>query len=244
MMDGLTKGIPSLFSDLKRLLDNTEKCQIILGLAEDFKQSLETGKTLEGDEDEDAEEAPTTYIWLLYFLSQTYAHIGDLAKGLELIDLAISHTPVLPELPMIKARILKRSGDYLAAEEAMAQARALDGQDRYLNGKHLKYLLRIDEVERAEETAGLFTRDGAESPLADLTEMQCLWFLLAEGDSYRRQGKLGLALKRYHQIERVQSKAFSLIAERQAEVADVKCSRLDLRRNLRRRIRFPSILHA
>jgi len=39
--------------------------------------------------------------------------------------------------------------------------------------------------------------------LADLIDMQCLWFLLAEGDSFRRQGKYNLALKRYHTIEKV-----------------------------------------
>lgn len=104
---------------------------------------------------------------------------------------------------MTKARILKRSGDLLAAEEAMSTARFLDGQDRYLNGKHVKYLLRIDEITKAEETAGLFTRKDAESPLQDLTDMQCLWFLLEEGNSYRRQGNLGMALKRYHNVEKI-----------------------------------------
>lgn len=48
-----------------------------------------------------------------------------------------------------------------------------------------------------------YEQKDAESPLSDLTEMQCLWFLLAEGDSYRRQGKLNLALKRYHTVEKV-----------------------------------------
>src|SRR4051794_29913090 len=72
---------------------------------------------------EETEEAPTTYIWLLYFLSQLYLHLGEHAAALQYVNTALRHTPVLPELWMTKARILKRSGDLLAAEEAMAQAR-------------------------------------------------------------------------------------------------------------------------
>jgi len=38
---------------------------------------------------------------------------------------------------------------------------------------------------------------------ADLTEMQCLWFLQEEGDSYRRNGTLAMALKRYQSLATV-----------------------------------------
>lgn len=31
----------------------------------------------------------------------------------------------------------------------------------------------------------------------DLTDLQCLWFLQEEGDSYKRLENLGMALKRY-----------------------------------------------
>jgi len=37
----------------------------------------------------------------------------------------------------------------------------------------------------------------------DLTEMQCLWFLQETGDANRRNGQLGLALKRYHATAKV-----------------------------------------
>jgi predicted PhzF superfamily epimerase YddE/YHI9 len=33
--------------------------------------------------------------------------------------------------------------------------------------------------------------------------MQALWFLEEQGEAYRRQGKLHLALKRFHQVEKV-----------------------------------------
>jgi hypothetical protein len=38
---------------------------------------------------------------------------------------------------------------------------------------------------------------------ADLTEMQCLWFLQEEGNSYRRNGNLAMALKRYQSLATV-----------------------------------------
>jgi len=43
----------------------------------------------------------------------------------------------------------------------------------------------------------------AVSPLTDLIDLQALWFIQEQGDTYRRLGKLNLALKRYHQVEKV-----------------------------------------
>ena len=40
----------------------------------------------------------------------------------------------------------------------MEEARTLDTADRYVNCKCVKYLLRINQVDKAVETAGLFTR--------------------------------------------------------------------------------------
>ncbi|CAG8791171.1 4883_t:CDS:2, partial [Racocetra persica] len=42
----------------------------------------------------------------------------------------------------------------------------------------------------------------APDPLTDLADMQCMWFVLEEGESYIRQKKWGKALKRFHQIEK------------------------------------------
>ena len=59
---------------------------------------------------------------------------------------------------MLKARILKRGGDTIGAMKAMGEARALDGQDRFLNSKDAKYLIRADRVHEAEAVVGLFTK--------------------------------------------------------------------------------------
>lgn len=39
--------------------------------------------------------------------------------------------------------------------------------------------------------------------MTDLTDLQCLWFLQEEGDAYKRNGNLGLALKRYQALASV-----------------------------------------
>lgn len=59
---------------------------------------------------------------------------------------------------MIKARILKRCGDPIGASQAMEEARALDLQDRFLNTKSAKYLLRDGQIEQANSVLGLFTK--------------------------------------------------------------------------------------
>lgn len=40
----------------------------------------------------------------------------------------------------------------------------------------------------------------APSSAADLKDMQCNWFLIEEGDAYRRAGNLPMAVKRYEEV--------------------------------------------
>lgn len=50
----------------------------------------------------------------------------------------------------------------------MNDARELDLQDRFINSKCAKYMLRADRVEDAEKTIGLFTRVSAQGINGDL----------------------------------------------------------------------------
>lgn len=43
----------------------------------------------------------------------------------------------------------------------------------------------------------------APSPAADLEDMQSVLFLVEDADCHRRHGNLGMALKRYHAIQKV-----------------------------------------
>lgn len=46
----------------------------------------------------------------------------------------------------------------MGAAHAMEEARLLDGQDRFLNGKAAKYWLRAGDYKKAEELLALFTK--------------------------------------------------------------------------------------
>ncbi|GAA5962657.1 hypothetical protein JCM21900_006758 [Sporobolomyces salmonicolor] len=204
LLNALSKGVPSVFADIKALYVDQEKQRIVGEIVEAFRKGLEEKGAIVTEEagDDDTVESPSTYLWTLYFLSQHYSSLTppQHSHALSILALASAHTPSLPELPMLRARILKRAGDAQGAAKAMEEARQLDGQDRFLNCKASKYAIRAAREDEAERIAGLFTKKDAPSPLEDLVEMQCLWFLQEEGDSYLRQQKWGLALKRYTQI--------------------------------------------
>jgi Flp pilus assembly protein TadD len=77
---------------------------------------------------------------------------------LDLLSKALEHTPTLPEIYMARALVLKRAGDPQGAAQSMEEARLLDGQDRFLNGKAAKYWLRAGNVAKAEELLVMFTK--------------------------------------------------------------------------------------
>ncbi|KAI0084740.1 NMDA receptor-regulated protein 1-domain-containing protein [Irpex rosettiformis] len=194
---GIEKGIPSLFADVKSLYKDSQKLEAIASIVEGHRTAsvASTSSPLS--------EPPTTYLWTLYFLAQHYSHTGQHEKALELLSDALEHTPTLPDLLMLKARVLKRLGDPYGAAKAMDEARVLDLQDRFLNTKCGKYRLRAGMNEEAQEVFGLFTKKDAPSPGADLEDMQSLLFLVGDADSHRRNGDLGHALKKYHAVQKV-----------------------------------------
>jgi len=70
----------------------------------------------------------------------------------------------------------------------------MDLADRYINSDCVKRMLQADQVALAEKTAVLFTKEGEQHN--NLHDMQCMWYELASGESYFRQGDLGRALKK------------------------------------------------
>ncbi|GAA6062023.1 hypothetical protein JCM10212_005456 [Sporobolomyces blumeae] len=202
LLSALSKGVPSLFVDVKAMYSHAEKRKVIGEIVETFRRELEEKGAIVTDEagDDDSVESPSTYLWTLYFLASHYSAVGDQSLALSTLSVAERHTPSLPELPMLRGRILKRAGDLGRAADAMEEARNLDGQDRGLNCKSVKYLIRAGRTEEAEEVAGLFTKKDAPSPIEDLVEMQCLWILTEEGNYFLASKQYGKALRRFHQI--------------------------------------------
>ncbi|KAL8098992.1 N-terminal acetyltransferase A complex auxiliary subunit NAA15-like isoform X2 [Apium graveolens] len=191
----LTKGVPSLFSDLSPLYDHPEKADILEKLALGLEHSLRTFGGYPGRVDK---EPPSTLMWTLLYLAQNYDRRGHYDIALAKIDEAIEHTPTVIELYSIKSRILKHGGDLEAAAVLADEARCMDLSDRHANSYCVKRMLQADQVMLAEKTAALFTKDWDQS----LQDMQCMWYELASGESFFRQGDLGRALKKFLAVEK------------------------------------------
>ncbi|WWD18986.1 hypothetical protein CI109_103443 [Kwoniella shandongensis] len=200
---GLERGVPSLFVDVKGVYTDATKMTAVGEIVEEIVSKLQKDSTLN---DADSISPPTVLLWAYYYLALHLSHPfnpnPNHTRALELLNIALEHTPTLPELYMAKAKVLKRAGDPLGAAHEMEKARLLDGQDRFLNGKAAKYWLRAGNVQKAEELVVMFTKKDL-SPVQDLTDLQCLWFLQEEGDAYRRNNNLAMALKRYQTVVKV-----------------------------------------
>lgn len=199
MRPAIHKGVPPLFNNIRTLYTEKDKVKIVENVALGYLDSLNMFGTLTGKGGD--LEPPTAILWVYHFLAQHFDYLRDSKKAMEYIDKALEHTPTLIEAYMVKARIYKHGGDMEKAAHCMDEARSLDTADRYVNCKCAKYQLRANQVQKAEETCGLFTREGV-GAAENLNEMQCMWFQTESGYALQRQGKLGEALKKAHEIER------------------------------------------
>ena len=214
------KGVPSTFANVKQLYTDQAKKETLRELAEKLlseeppqangsAEKVEVNGSTDGSHKIPKPDPKTN--WLLsinYFLAQHYDYYlcRDPSKARQYIDKAIELNPTKNDYTfhMTRARILKHQGATAEASKAMNEAREMDLKDRYINTKCAKYQLRNQEHETAIDTMGMFTRkEAAGGPLGDLTDMQCVWFLTEDGESYLRQGKYSLALKRFATVQNI-----------------------------------------
>ncbi|KAI5780492.1 NMDA receptor-regulated protein 1-domain-containing protein [Geopyxis carbonaria] len=200
----LKKGVPSTFANVKALYADQDKREILFNLVKSYSEAQE--KQAEGEANGITAEFSRFRLWTLYYLAQHYDHYRtrDVDRALHYLNKAIGLEPETVELHMTYARVHKHAGDLQQAMERMNEARNMDKSDRYINTKTAKYQLRNDHTEEALETMSLFTRNEPNGgPLGDLIEMQCVWYLSEDAESNFRQGKLGLALKRYQALWKI-----------------------------------------
>jgi peptide alpha-N-acetyltransferase len=200
----LRKGVPSLFNSVKDLLKDSIKSTLILQSINGFYNNLQTNGTFFGEE-QDEKEPPTAFLWTVFFIAHYYDYFSQTEKALEFVNIAIGHSPTAVELYMIKARIYKHAGDHISAMAQMEEARSIDLQDRFVNSKCTKYMLRNDKIELAEKTISLFAKPNADEANAasanqDLIDMQCIWYAYGVAKARGRKKEFGLALQRYNQI--------------------------------------------
>jgi len=148
-----------------------------------------------------AATSPQAELWCRYLLAQLEEGRGDLEAALAHIEAAIAHTPTAVDLYERRARLLKKSGDAEGASLQMEVARKLDLQDRYINNKSTKYLLRLGKRAEALATIGLFTKHDGD-PSHNIKEMQVLWVANEFGAAALRSGEYGPALKSFLQVEK------------------------------------------
>ncbi|KZV98700.1 N-terminal acetyltransferase A, auxiliary subunit [Exidia glandulosa HHB12029] len=192
---GLKRGVPSLFADIKPLYADDAKRKAVESIVASFHDAVAPTASPPGE--------PSTYLWTLYFLAQHHSKLGDQSRALELLDVALTHTPTLPELYTLRARVLRRAGAPHEAAMSADRARLLDGQDRFLNGKAAKYFFNAGRIQDAENRLGMFTKKDAPSPGADLEDLQSTAYLLQAGAAFEREGKLGHALRKFIGIVKV-----------------------------------------
>ncbi|KAF2856293.1 N-alpha-acetyltransferas-like protein 15 [Plenodomus tracheiphilus IPT5] len=197
----LNKGVPSTFPNIKSLYQDAEKKAIIEALVLGYTSEKQPNGSADG-----ATNGETTDQFenaVLYFLAQHYDYVKsrDLKKASQYIEKVLEKEPKSVEYNMTKARIYKHAGDVQKAAEILNSARELEKGDRYINTKCAKYQLRNNQNETALETMSKFTRnETVGGPLGDLHDMQCMWYLIEDGEAYLRQEKYGLALKRFTAI--------------------------------------------
>lgn len=230
----LTKGVPSLFSDLSPLYDHPGKADILEQLILELEHSLRTTGQYPGRTEK---EPPSTLMWALFLLAQHYDRRGQYDISLSKIDEAIEHTPTVIDLYSVKSRILKHAGDLAAAAALADEARCMDLADRYINSDCVKRMLQADQVGLAEKTAVLFTKEGEQHN--NLHDMQCMWYELASGESYFRQGDLGRALKKFLSVE----KHYADITEDQFDFHSYCLRKMTLRTYVEM-LRFQDRLHS
>ena len=191
------KGVPALFADVKPLYTDRLKGQILGELFKGWLDGLEADGCMPG---ESARELPATIMWVRVLYAQHLDKMGQTTAALEQLEAAIEHTPTLLDLYMHKARIYKHAGALTEASEWMDHARKMDLADRYLNTKATRYMLRANQLEEANKTIALFTKDGESS--SNLTDMQCMWYELEVSHCHLRTGDFGRALKNFSSVEK------------------------------------------
>lgn len=186
ILSQLRRGAPATFVNVKPLYRRRSNQKVIYDIVKKFYDE-EKSKLSSSDADNAENGNPLRFCWAGYFLAQHFYRVRDYSTALKFIDEAISTTPTLVELYIVKARIFKRMNRLCEACDTMNEARKLDLQDRFINTKAAKYYLRANKVKEAIDTASLFTRnEKAPNGVQDLHLMQCYWFLIESAEAYGR----------------------------------------------------------
>uniref|UniRef100_A0A5S6QNR4 HD domain-containing protein n=1 Tax=Trichuris muris TaxID=70415 RepID=A0A5S6QNR4_TRIMR len=194
----LRKGAAPVFTLFRFLYDDPVKVANIERLVLSYCESLENDFRFPG---ENEVEAPSTILWVYYYLALHFDYLKNFQEALAYVDKGLDHTPTLIELYILKARIYKHAGNRREAVRWIEEAQSLDTADRYVNSKCAKYMLQAGMVGEAIFTCSKFTREGVQT-VDSLNDMQCMWFETECARAFRKMGQFGEALKKCYEIDR------------------------------------------
>ncbi|KAL6582847.1 N-alpha-acetyltransferase 16, NatA auxiliary subunit [Orobanche minor] len=130
----LHERVPSVFSDLRSLYEHPDKVDII------DKVILELGSSIR----ENNESIPTP-LWTLCLLAQHYDRRGQYGIALAKVNEAIEQNAAVAELYLVKARILKHTGDLETAAFVAEKAKDMDPKSSFTKKKYVKRMLQVDK---------------------------------------------------------------------------------------------------
>lgn len=218
----LHEGVPALFHDICSLVrapnpvDPTRTVfvteprdfeshpivRLTVEIVDNLIANLQSNGTfLDAPSETDELEVPTSLLWALFLRTHLLERSGRLEEALVSIQQCLDHTPTALDMYMKKGRILKKLGRLIEASVEMDHVRSLDLQDRYLNNKATKYLLRANNIPQAMETVALFTKHDGD-PQQTLSDLQCNWYELELAEALARTKQWGPALKKFNSIQK------------------------------------------
>jgi tetratricopeptide (TPR) repeat protein len=122
--------------------------------------------------------------------------VGLFSEALEVLDLAIRHTPTFPSLYVAKARALGAMGAWKEAADVADQGRVLDLADRATSIVACECMLRAGQIDRAMDAAKVFARPEGDA-MAYFKSMFTFWLSLGSARAFEETGDVGRALRRY-----------------------------------------------
>lgn len=127
---------------------------------------------------------------VIIFKAKYLVLVEDYSNALSLIESAIACNAANTDLVLIKAHIQKRMGlSSAAANDTMLKIKDSVASDKFSVSKMAKYLIRYGSISEAQEMMGKFIqKPNQQERMADLHEMQAVWYLIEMADRQFKDG--------------------------------------------------------